>query len=68
MIEGFFGFEIFYSGIFWVGKFWQVFSSLGSLIEVGIFLGIQNNLKIRDSYTVKFRTKAPRLTFFKDRF
>ena len=43
------------SGFFWVGKFWQVFSSLGSLIEVGIFLGIQNNLKISDSYTVKFR-------------
>ena len=41
--------------IFWGLKF-SVFSSLGSLIEVGIFLGIQNNLKIRDSYTVKFRT------------
>ena len=52
----FLGFEIFYFGIFWVGKFWQVFSSLGTLIEVGIFWGIQNNLKIRDSYTVKFRT------------
>ena len=48
------GFEIF--DFFRVGKFWQVFSSLGSLIEVGIFLGIQNNLKIRDSYTVNFRT------------
>ena len=45
-----------FSIFFWVGKFWQVFSSLGSLIEVGIFLGIQNNLKIRDSYTIKFRT------------
>ena len=43
------------SGFLGVGKFWQVFSSFGSLIEVGIFLGIQNNLKIRDSYTVKFR-------------
>ena len=56
MIEGFLGFEIFYFEIFWVGKFWQVFSSLGSLIEVWSFGGIQNNLKIRDSYTVKFRT------------
>ena len=43
------------SGFLGVAKFWQVFSSFGSLIEVGIFLGIQNNLKIRDSYTVKFR-------------
>ena len=43
------------SGFLGVGKFWQVFSSLGSLIEGGIFLSIQNNLKIRDSYTVKFR-------------
>ena len=52
----FWGLKFSISGFFGVGKFWQVFSSLGSLIEVGIFLGIQNNLKIRDSYTVKFRT------------
>ena len=38
---------------FWgVGTFWQVFFSLGSLIELGIFLGIQNNLKIRNSYII----------------
>ena len=35
MIEGFLGgLEFSISGFFWVGKFWQVFSSLGSLIEV----------------------------------
>ena len=53
--RNFWGLKFFISGFFWGGKFWQVFSSLGSLIEVGIFLGIQNNLKIRDSYTLKFR-------------
>ena len=43
----FWGLKFSISGIFGVGKFWQVFSSLGSLIEVGILGGIQNNLKIR---------------------
>ena len=37
-------------GIFWVGKLASVL--LGSLIKRGIFLGIQNNSKIRDSSRV----------------
>ena len=35
--RNFWGLKFLISGFFWVGKFWQVFSSLGSLIEVGIF-------------------------------
>ena len=35
----FWGLKFSISGFFWLGKFWQVFSSLGSLIEVGIFGG-----------------------------
>ena len=58
------GFEIFEFGIFWVGKFGQVFSSSGSLFEVGIFWGIQNNLKIRDSYTVTDSEHKPRGLYF----
>ena len=51
MIEGFWGFEIFDFGIVLGGKilasiFW------GSLISAAILLGIQNNLKIRDSSRV----------------
>ena len=38
------------SGFVLVGKFWQVF--FGSLIKVGIVLGIQNNLKLHDSYII----------------
>ena len=45
MIKGIFGFEIFDSGIFLDRKMWQVFL-------VRIFLGIQNNLKIRGSARV----------------
>ena len=42
MIEGFFGvFEIFNSGIFWVGKFGKYI--FGWLDLITDFLGIQNN-------------------------
>ena len=48
MIEGFLGFEIFDFGIsFGQENFGKYF--WGSLIYIGIFWGIQNNLKIRDS-------------------
>ena len=43
MVEGFFGFVIFYSGIFLGRNIWQVFF-WGGLIQEGIFWGIQNNL------------------------
>ena len=51
MIEAFFG-DLKFSipGYFWEGKFGTYF--LGWLILVGIFLGIQNNLKIRGSARV----------------
>ena len=48
MIEGFLGFEIFDFGIsFGQQNFGKYF--WGSLIYIGIFWGIQNNLMIRDS-------------------
>ena len=40
------------SGFVLVGTFWQIF--FGSLIKVGIVLGIQNNLKLYDSYHLTF--------------
>ena len=43
MVEGFFGFVIFYSGIFLGRNIRQVFF-WGGLIQEGIFWGIQNNL------------------------
>ena len=43
MVEGFFGFVIFYSWIFLGRNIWQVFF-WGGLIQEGIFWGIQNNL------------------------
>ena len=43
MVEGFFGFVIFYSRIFLGRNIWQVFF-WGGLIQEGIFWGIQNNL------------------------
>ena len=43
MVEGFFGFVIFYSGIFLGRNIWQVLF-WGGLIQEGIFWGIQNNL------------------------
>ena len=43
MVEGFFGFVIFYSGIFLGRNIWQVFFG-GGLFQEGIFWGIQNNL------------------------
>ena len=43
MVEGFFRFVIFYSGIFLGRNIWQVFF-WGGLIQEGIFWGIQNNL------------------------
>ena len=39
-------------GFFWVGKFCQVFFSLGKLDLSRDLLGIQNNPKIRDSYII----------------
>lgn len=46
MIEGFIGFKIFNSNFqFWVVKFGKNFFLCG-LIYVGIFSGVQNNLKI----------------------
>ena len=51
LIEGFWGLEIFDFGIVLGGKILaSIF--LGSLISAGILLGIQNNLKIRDSSLV----------------
>ena len=43
MVEGFFGFVIFDSGIFLGRNIWQVFF-WGGLIQEEIFWGIQNNL------------------------
>ena len=43
MVEGFFGFVTFDSGIFLGRNIWQVFFG-GGLIQEGIFWGIQNNL------------------------
>ena len=43
IVEGFFGFVIFYSGIFLGRNIWQVFF-WGGLIQEGVFWGIQNNL------------------------
>ena len=51
----FWGFEFSIPGFFWVGKFGQYF--LGGLIQVGIFLGIQTNMKIRGSARVS-RTRS----------
>ena len=49
MMGGFCGFESFDSGIFWgVGEFGKYFFWVAWFV-VGIFSGIQNNLKIRDS-------------------
>ena len=49
VIKGFLGFEIFNSGIFWVGEFGKYFLCVCGSIWEGIFLGIQNNLKILGS-------------------
>ena len=51
--KDFLGYEIFDFGIFWVWKFWQVLF-LVAWFKLGIFFGIQNNLKIRDSSCVSW--------------
>ena len=52
------GFEISDSVSFLARKIWQVFF-LGGLIEVGIYLGIQNKLKIQASaYVSQPRSSA----------
>ena len=48
----FWGLKFSISGFFWVGKFCQVFFSLGKLDLSRDLLGIQNNPKIRDSYII----------------
>ena len=53
MIEGpFWGLKVSISGFFWIGKFYQVFFSLGLLDLSRDFLGIQNKPNIRDSYII----------------
>jgi len=49
MIEGFWGYKFSVSGCFWVGKFRLVFLWVAWFRDLGIFSGIQNNLKICDS-------------------
>ena len=53
MIKGFFEYEIFDFGIF-LGRKILASTLLSSLILEGIFLGIPNNLKIRDSSCVSW--------------
>ena len=52
VVEGLFGFEIFDSEIFWKEILASIFSD--SLIQVGNFGGIQNNLKILGSASVSW--------------
>ena len=48
LTEDFVGFKVSIPGFFWGRRIWQVYYWVAWFV-VGIFSGIQNNLKIRDS-------------------